>query len=87
MRHDVLDDGIRRVIRSRRLALGLVVGEIDLFLLDDNGGLFAPLELGPGERDVRLALLVGPGCQVFVSNLQLELQQALVNRAEVPDFQ
>ena len=85
--HDVLDDGVGRVVRTRRLALGLVVGEVDLLLPHDDVGLLAPLGLGLRERDVRLALLVGLGREVFVGDLQLELQQALVDRPQVPDFQ
>ena len=84
---DVLDDGVGRVVRPRRLPLGLVVGEVDLLLPHDDGGLLAPLDLGLGERDVRLAFLVGLGREVFVGDLQLELQQALVDRPQVPHFQ
>jgi hypothetical protein len=70
---DIFDDGVRRVVRPRSLSLGLVVGEVDLVLLDDDGGLSAALDLGLREGDISLALLVGLGGEVFAGNLQLEV--------------
>ena len=84
---DVLDDRVGRVVGAGRLALGLVVGEVDFPLPHDDLGLLAPLGLGLRERDVLLLLLVGLGRQVFVGDLELELQQALVDRPEVADFE
>src|SRR5262245_59676736 len=70
---DVFDDGVGCVVGPRRLALGLVVGEIDLLLPHDDLGLLATLDLRLGKRNVRLALLVGLGRKVFVGDLEFEL--------------
>ena len=84
---DVLDDRVGRVVGAGRLPLGLVVREVDLALLDDHLEARAPLGLRLGERDVLLLVLFGLGRQVFLGDLELELQQPFVDRAQVADFQ
>ena len=84
---DVFHDRVGRVVGPRRLALGLVVGEIDVALLDDHLGGLAPLGLGLGERDVLLPVLLGLGRQVFLRDLELEFQQPFVDRPQVTDFE
>ena len=87
MLDDVLDDRVGRVVGAGRFALGLVVGEVDFPAADDGLGLLAPLRLGLGQGDVLLPLLLRLGRQVFFGDLELELQEPLVDRAQVADLQ
>ena len=87
--HNVFDHRIGSVIRARRLAFGLVVGEVDLaFGNDDSAGqLPLPCRFGLAQRDIFLALLVGLGRQVLRRQLEFEFQQSLIDRTQMPDIE
>ena len=83
---DIFDDRVGRVVRPAGLAFGLVVGEIDVPLVDDDRRLAAAFCQGRGKGDVFLPLALGLRRQVLFGDLELELQQPLVDRAQVADF-
>src|SRR6266511_736700 len=79
MPHDVLDDIIRRVVAAGGLALPLVVFEVDLALIDHRQRL---LDL-PGWLVNLLTLFLGDG-ELLPGDLKLELQQPIVDAAQMP---
>ena len=83
---DVFDNRVGRVVRAARLALRLVVREIDFPFADHGLGHLATFRLHLAERDVFL-LLLRLGREVLFGHLELELQQPFVDRAQVSNFE
>src|SRR5919197_2293189 len=79
MPHDVLADVIRRIVAAGRLALPLVIFEVDLALVDDRQRL---LYLPGGFVDF-FALFLRDG-ELLSSDAELELQQPFVDAAQMP---
>ena len=79
LRDDVGDDRIGGVVRTAGLAFGLVVREVDLTFAHTDLRRLPPLLLRIAERDERFLPLLGLGGEIFLGELEFELEQPFVD--------